>query len=58
MITIIIFNPAVGLGWYLKFLGIVLYVREKFQVNQSLERLYDIGQNKLNKFYYLLSFDL
>ena len=48
----------IGLKMYLEFPIIVFYVREKFQVNRSLEKPYDIGQNRLNKFCYLLSFDL
>jgi len=49
-------NCWIGLKMYLKFPGIVFYVREKFQVNRSLERPYDVSQNRLNEFCYLLFF--
>ena len=43
---------------YLEFPRILFYVKVKFHVNQSSERLCDTGQNMLYGFCYLLSFDL
>jgi len=58
--TIIILNPTIGSNWkfYLEFPGILLYIEVKVQVNQSSGMPYDIGQNRLYEFCYLLSYDL
>jgi hypothetical protein len=48
----------IRLNIYLEFIGILFYVRVKFQDNQSSGRPCDIGKNMLYEFCYLLSFDL
>ena len=49
---------SIELKLYQKIPKVIFYVGVNFQVNQSLERTCDIGQNELYKFCYLLSFDL
>jgi hypothetical protein len=51
-------NCWIKLKLYQKFLEVCYYVEVKFQVNRSMGRTCDIGQNRLYKFCYLLPFDL
>jgi hypothetical protein len=51
-------NRCIELKLYQKILEVFVYVGVHFQVNQSLERTYDIGQNRLYEFCYLLHFNL
>jgi hypothetical protein len=51
-------NRWIELKLYQKIPEVVLYVWVTFQVNLSSEKTYNIGQNRLYKFYYLLHFDL
>jgi hypothetical protein len=49
---------SIELKLYQKIPKVIFYVGVNFQVNQSLERTCDIGQNELYEFCYLFSFDL
>jgi len=51
-------NRWIELKLYQKILEVFFYVRVNVQVNWSLKRTCDIGQNMLYEFCYLLPFDL
>jgi hypothetical protein len=51
-------NRWIDLKFDMKILEVLVYVGVKFSMNRSLARTYDIGQNRLYKFCYLLPFDL
>ena len=51
-------NCWIKLKLYQKIPEVFFYVMVNVQVNQSLEWTYDLGQNRLYEFCYLLSFDL
>ena len=51
-------NCWIKLKIYLEFPRILFYIGVKFQVNRSLGRPWDIGQNRLYGFCYLFLFDL
>ena len=51
-------NCWIKLKLYQKIPEVFVYVGVNVQVNQSLEKTCDIGQNMLYEFCYLLSFDL
>ena len=51
------FNRWIELKLYQKISEIFVYIEVHFQVNQSLEKTCDIGQNRLYEFCYLLPFD-
>jgi len=51
-------NCWIELKLYLKISDVFCYVGVKFQVDQILERCYDVGQNRLYDFFYLLPFEL
>jgi len=51
------FNRWIELKLYQKIPEIFVYIEVHFQVNQSLEKTCDIGQNRLYEFCYLLPFD-
>jgi len=51
-------NHWIGLTFYVESLDIFSYLGLNFEVNQSLERHHNTGQQRLFEFCYLLSFDL
>ena len=51
------FNRWIELKLYQNIPEIFVYIEVHFQVNRSLEKTCDIGQNRLYKFCYLLPFD-
>jgi hypothetical protein len=51
-------NRWIELKLYKKISKVCFYVGVNCQVNQSSKRTYDIGQNRLYEFCYLLPFDL
>jgi len=51
-------NRWIELKFNMKILKVLVYVGVMFQMNQSLGRTCDIGQNRLYEFCYLLSYDL
>jgi hypothetical protein len=52
------FDNWIGLKLYVESLDMSSYLGLKFQVNRSLERHCNIGQQSMYEFCYLLSFDL
>jgi hypothetical protein len=51
-------NSWIRLKLYMKSLDLLLYLKVKFQVNQSSRRHRNTGQQRLYEFCYLLHFDL
>ena len=51
-------NCWIKLKLYQKIPEVFFYVIVNVQVNRSLEWTYDLGQNRLYEFCYLLSFDI